>query len=326
METGNRMNADILVSVVIPVYDVENYLKFTLNDVISQTYKNIEIIVIDDGSTDNSGLICDEFEGRDKRISVFHTQNKGLSAARNKGIEVARGQFIYFLDSDDRIHRRTIEILLEIAKSCSADIVQAGTFAFVDDSALPIDADKNLQFIELEKKGMCEAMLNGKIAGATIIQNKLYRRNLFNEINMRFPVGRIHEDVALGYKLYWKANKIIVLDNPLFYYRSKRKGSITHSPFSLARLDALIACEERYIFFENEGEKKLFALALMNWCENTENCIKQLKKSNICGKQEIIHGLEKKLESNYFRMIKLKEVKIKSKLRIGLGFIICKLA
>ena len=125
-----------LVSIIIPVYNVEQYVAYTIEDVCRQTYSNLQIILIDDGSPDKCGEICDQYAKHDNRIEVYHTENRGLSAARNLGIDKAEGKYIYFLDSDDRIHEKCIEILLEIAENQKCDIVQSRTFAFIDDEIL----------------------------------------------------------------------------------------------------------------------------------------------------------------------------------------------
>ena len=308
-----------LVSIVIPVYKTEKYVEFTIKDICRQTYKNIQIILVDDGSPDSAGEICDSFARRDPRIEVVHTDNRGLSAARNLGVDLSRGEYIYFLDSDDRVHPEIIERLYFSAQKWNCDIVQAGTFAFVDDAILPRRLNNSTYHV-YSNIVMCENMLRGTVAGATVIQNKLYSARLFDK-SMRFPEGRIHEDVALSYKLFWKAEKIAVLDAELFYYRSLRQGSIMHSPYTIARLDGLTAAEERFQFFKNLGQEKLYALALLSWCDMANNTIKSLKKSEIQNKIYYIKNIRKDLLGYYKILCKYPKVKLKSKIRVGVNML-----
>ena len=127
---------DVLVTFVVPVYNVEDYVAICLEDICKQTYRKLEIWVIDDGSTDRSGEICDAFAARDDRIQVIHQKNQGLSAARNAGIDRANGEYIYLLDSDDRIHPEAIERMLYIARHNDCQVVQASVFSFIEDAKI----------------------------------------------------------------------------------------------------------------------------------------------------------------------------------------------
>lgn len=313
------MLEDILVTVIVPVYKVEPYVGYTLQDICDQTYKNLQIIVIDDGSPDRCGEICDEYARKDHRIEVVHTENRGLSSARNYGIDHAKGKYLYFLDSDDRIHPECIERLLSIAEREECDIVQAHCISFTDDGVLPklIEDDRISIYSNYE---MCKHLLRNTVAGATIIQNKLYRSELFEGKN-HFPDGRIHEDVALTYHLYWDSARIAVTEAPLFYYRSFRTGSITHAKFNLARLDGLIAAKERYMFFQEIGETQLYAYALLCWCDVAIFAMKSLKKSDIEGKENYLREIGREFRRNYFMLLKEKDVRLKSKLRVTFSFI-----
>ncbi len=131
------MKYNRLVTFIVPVYNVRDYVGAALEDVCRQTYQNLQIIVIDDGSTDGSGELCDQYARKDGRVCVFHQENKGLSAARNIGIEHARGEYIFFLDSDDRIHPQIIEIMVNSAEMSGSSIVQSRVYAFLDDSDIP---------------------------------------------------------------------------------------------------------------------------------------------------------------------------------------------
>ena len=307
--------SDSLVSIIIPVYNVEKYVSYTLEDVCKQTYNNIEIIVVDDGSTDGSGAICDEYAKRNARIFVTHTDNRGLSAARNSGIEMSKGEYIYFLDSDDRVHPELIATLVGEAMTCQCDIVQAGNYAFVDDSLVPRQLE-NLERRIYSGREMCLGMLDGTIKDSTIVQNKLYRRALF-EAGINFPEGRIHEDVATTYRLFWISEKISVINQELFYYRSKRQGSIMHSPFSIARLDSIIAEKERYAFFTGIGDSELAGKSLKALCYTRIWVLGGLVDSGIIEKQRLLEENISGLTKEYKELIRNSYVNIGAKVKIG---------
>lgn len=303
-----------LVSIIIPVYNVEQYVAYTIEDVCRQTYSNLQIILIDDGSPDKCGEICDQYAKHDNRIEVYHTENRGLSAARNLGIDKAEGKYIYFLDSDDRIHEKCIEILLEIAENQKCDIVQSRTFAFIDDEILKFKINNRCYTLYTPNE-MCDNLLTGVIDDATIVQNKLYRADLFSR-GLRFPEGRIHEDVALVYLLIWNSHRIAVTESKMFYYRSKRPGSITHSPFSLARLDSLTAEKERYMFFYNSGETRLYELSLLQWYNTALKMAELLNNSSIDNKYIYINSIKQDIKKNNAKFYKAKNIRVRSKIRI----------
>ena len=202
-----------LVSVVIPVYNVEKYLEECLNTIINQTYSNIEVIVVNDGSTDSSGVIAEKFLTIDSRLTVIHKVNGGLSDARNAGMSIATGKYITFIDSDDYVDYHFVETLTELAEKINADIVQSNNSR--DPSRLGTGSKKysvmhgNEAFVKLMKY---------KTISPTAWA-KLYKLSIFSNNDLKFPVGRLHEDTALLYKLIYHANKIIHLDRTLYYYR-----------------------------------------------------------------------------------------------------------
>lgn len=214
-----------MISVVIPVYNVEDYLPQCLDSVISQSYTNLEIILIDDGSRDSSGKICDEYALQDSRIRVIHQQNQGLSAARNAGIEIATGKYIIFVDSDDYLPGGTIEHLHSTAVAYQADFV-AGTF-------LRLSKDGKLSPNRLRDPIVGVEVYTGRQKMENYIcipkqtnsvWGRLFARELFNEI--RFPVGRLFEDVFVTCKLVHEAQRIALTEVPTYVYR-KRANSIS---------------------------------------------------------------------------------------------------
>ena len=247
-----------LVSVIIPVYNVSRYLPQCLESVLNQTYKELEIIIVNDGSTDDSGLKCEEYAGKDSRIRVFHTEHRGLAASRNLGIDNAKGSFILFVDSDDWIELHTIDTLVRTSVRTGADVVVArNCFEYVGKTVHSKAGKKRKvgQIVDLDENGrqvqvfqgndILTAYVNGEFRD--LAWNKLYRAELFSEI--RFPDGRNYEDVGTT----WRLMKILsetggtaaVWPEELFHFRM-RKGSITHTMTMDNIADCWTSHYERY--------------------------------------------------------------------------------
>lgn len=226
-----------LVSIIIPVYNVQDELNLCLESVISQTYRNIEILVIDDGSTDESASICDFYEKKDSRIKVIHKLNGGLSDARNVGLEYASGEYVYFLDSDDLIKNDTIEVLLSLCEKYDAEIGISWFCPFYSNlelkELLPSSGNRDIQI--MNKKEAIKKMIlpdNYDHSGC----GKLYRKSLWE--NMIFPKGKLYEDLYTTYDIFYKANKIVYVLEPKYLYR-QRVGSIMNSKVGLKHLELL---------------------------------------------------------------------------------------
>lgn len=210
------------VSVIVPVYNVENYLCRCIDSIVTQTLKDIEIILIDDGSTDLSGKICDDYSLHDKRISVIHKTNEGLSSARNIGIETATAPYLMFIDSDDWVEEEYCEKPYIAAKNNNADLV---LFSFRE-----IRSDGT---IVQKETGMREGVISGaeaihfNVSFAHAAWLGLYRKQLFDGI--RYPVGKLYEEVATTHKLIHAAERIYLVNSALYNYRVGRLGSITSS-------------------------------------------------------------------------------------------------
>lgn len=247
--------ADPLVSIVVPVYNVSRYLPQCLESVIHQTYKNIEIIIIDDGSTDSSGLICDQYADADLRIRALHTENHGLAAARNLGIENAHGSFLLFTDSDDWIENNTIEVMAKEALQIGADIVVARKCTeYVGRTihARPV-ADRIKIFTGYD---IMDAFASGKFGN--IAWNKLYHASCFQ--NIRYPGGYNYEDVATTWRILYdlaeKGGKLTFLSDELFHFRV-RKSSITHSKSAKNIIDCWAAYHGKYEALPDYRDKLL---------------------------------------------------------------------
>ena len=219
-----------LVSVIVPVYNVEKYLKRCVESILAQTYKNLEIILIDDGSTDGSGKMCDKWKEKDERVEVYHKQNGGLSDARNYGLDRAKGKYIILIDSDDYVADGYVEKLLKNMLDYKCDIATCGEVLFVN------NISKSKNDIKIEKMASKEAL--EKMLYQSELNNsawgKLYKKELFDGI--RYPYGKIYEDIGTTYRLIMTSDSIIVSDEELYYYR-QRKDAISKADFSRNTLD-----------------------------------------------------------------------------------------
>ena len=213
-----------LVSIIVPIYKVEPYLRRCIDSIVNQTYTNLEIILVDDGSPDDSPRICDEYAARDNRIIVIHQENGGLSDARNAGLKKSKGDYIYFVDSDDWLDKNAIKILYDIIKASASDIV-IGNYITTNESGIFEQEKKNVQ---TEKKSLYSLLKyhqygNPFFTQAVVAWNKLIKRDIAQR--WPFPKGTICEDHYVTYKYYYSAKKIILTNVQTYYYRT-RKGSI----------------------------------------------------------------------------------------------------
>lgn len=232
---------DSLISIIIPVYNVEKYIHECVESVVNQTYKNLEIILVDDGSTDSSGKLCDEFAEKCERIRVIHKTNGGLSSARNAGIEVATGDYLFFLDSDDYITRNAIEVLYSVAIENDADIsigrMERTTLRY--NSACCDNISKSEINLYTSQEALVE-MLYGRNY-STSAGGKLFRRGLFDDLE--FPDGRFSEDLFTIYKTILRTKRVCYVSVLVYCYYYRREGSIVVSKYSKKHLEAIEAVD-----------------------------------------------------------------------------------
>ena len=227
-----------LISVIVPVYGVEAYLNQCIDSILAQTHKNLEIILVDDGSPDRCPTICDEYARKDSRVRVIHKKNGGLSDARNAGLEIATGEYIGFVDSDDWIMSDMFEYLLKGILGYEAEISYCG---FVNVRKDWID----YQAMQMDVVYTTEMALNELFFDrlGNYAWNKLYKAELWKFI--RFPIGRNFEDILTMYKIFEQAARITVLKEPKYYYHI-RQGSIMHDDSFINRWSIYTAIIERY--------------------------------------------------------------------------------
>lgn len=228
-----------LISIIVPLYNTSKYLEKCLNSIKNQTYKNIEIIIVDDGSTDSSLQLAKKIALEDKRMKVYHKKNGGLSSARNYGIQNAQGKYISFVDSDDYIASNMIEILYKNLIRNSADISICGWYLDSNRGIRPCDfKTKCVTLNNIEATNM---LLN-HVSFDNFACNKLFLKDLFNEI--LFPEGKILEDLLTIYKLIYNSKKIVVDSTPLYYY-VLHENSITSNLYKQIDVGAFQAFQKR---------------------------------------------------------------------------------
>lgn len=233
------------ISIIVPVYKVEPYINKCIDSILNQTFTDFELILVDDGSPDNCGNICDEYALKDKRVVVIHQENGGLSSARNKGIDVSKGEYIGFVDGDDIISENMYEVLYNICIVNCADISSCSYKKFEHDYEVLNSKKIETEKIEVKtyiKNNIIEAYYRGELNSVSSC-NKLYKKIIFNDI--LFPVGRIYEDVSTTYKLFLTINKLVETNEKLYFYRF-RQGSITNSSFNDKRFDIIPLYNEQY--------------------------------------------------------------------------------
>ena len=222
------VDKNILVSIIVPVYNVEDYIDQCIERIVDQTYSNLEIILIDDGSTDDSGKIIDNWAKKDSRITVVHQENAGLSAARNIGIVNSHGKWLSFIDSDDYVSPKYIEVMLSAANTTKAQLV-ISNYSEVDETTNAIGNIKHnpVGIYNVRKFWTLFYSKKSNIVPLVVSWNKLYMRDIFN--NIKFKPNIINEDEEIIYSIIKNAKKIAIISNSLYYYRINRDGSIMNN-------------------------------------------------------------------------------------------------
>ncbi len=228
-----------LISIIVPVYNVEKYLKKCVDSIVNQTYKNLEIILVDDGATDNSGKICDELVELDNRIKVYHKKNGGLSDARNYGVERATGDYIGFVDSDDYIDAEMYEKLYEAIKKENVDVAECN-LKIVYPEKTDLFTDQKYYQICNKQEYLEEYLKIEKIFGSACV--RLTKADIAKKL--KFPVGKLYEDTYYAYDLIGIVDKYVIVDNPYYNYLM-RENSITNAKFN-PRIFDLIEIVEKF--------------------------------------------------------------------------------
>lgn len=296
------------ISVIIPIYNVEDYLPQCLDSVLEQTHQNLEIILVNDGSTDSCGEICDGYANKDSRIKVIHKENGGLSDARNAGIKIANGEFIAFIDSDDWISPNFCEILLKTALQNKAEIVECGFAKFENDNEINLEksSEKSEKFVYNTEEAV-ELLMKETLKQMAC--NKLFKRDIIK--NIFFEKNRKHEDEFWTYQIFGNANQIVKINKVLYFYR-QHSQSIMGINYSISRLDGLLALEKR-IHFMAEKFPDSKDLALKIFCFASMYHYQKIAKNPEIDfdekhRKEILKNVKNYLPANSYKNWSIKEI------------------
>ncbi len=268
------------ISVIVPVYKVEQYLRRCVDSVLAQTLEDFELILVDDGSPDHSGEICEEYAAKDSRVRVIHKKNGGLSDARNAGIDVAKGDWLFFCDSDDVIHKDCLRILLCSLERAQAQIAVGAFQRFSGD--MPTENYTtvwNETYTTVSSEQAMAMMFDPWAHTHNTVSAccKLFPRAMFDDV--RFPVGRLFEDEFTVHKLYAKASKVALAEITLYFYYSNDE-SITGKLTLEQWIDEYDARYERMIFFEEHGFEKLYEQSLTEYLRWAQWDLIKCRKGN----------------------------------------------
>ncbi len=247
-------NNQELISVIIPVYNVESYLRRCVKSVQAQVYNNLEIILVDDGSKDSSGQICDELAAEDSRIKVIHQENAGLACARNSGLRIYTGEYVCFIDSDDYILPNYIDYMHSLCIGTGCKMAFCESFSTSEDT-YDIAIDRSLSPVVYDSRDLLDQFYGDMHCVITVAWNKLIHRSVVGDTI--FEPGVIHEDEATTFKYIYNARKVVYTANPLYCYYT-RPESITGVGYSAKNLDILIGYERRMSFYKEKGELALY--------------------------------------------------------------------
>lgn len=308
------MNDRVEISIVLPVYNVIDYLDECIKSILRQSNINFELIVVDDGSTDGSQILCDKYSESDSRIKVIHQKNVGLSAARNTGLNHAKGKYITFIDSDDFVGEKYIEILYRTIIESHADISMCDYKEVAQDTKIGdviFQAQNQIERVYYTGKEAIAEVYKNPFHGMEFVSwAKMYRMELFKSNEILFPEGKLHEDAFTTYKLFYASNKIAVVNAPLYFYRI-RSGSIMTSEFTEKRLDMLQATREEYLFFKENCDFGLMYLAFVDYLHKVKSVLKMIFASEgdnrkitrrVC--RELDHDIEECKKNINIPMIK----------------------
>lgn len=287
------------ISIIVPVYNVESYLHRCLESIINQSFKDIEIILVNDGSTDKSPLICEEYLNKDCRVKLINKKNGGLSSARNAGMKVATGKYIGFVDSDDWIEYDMYEHLYHLIIDTDSDVADIQSIS----TSKPINIKKRKEEI-LTYEGK-EILLNYLKVGQYSVWRKLYNKKVLE--NIEFPEGKINEDIATNFKILKKACKI-VKSNQVKYYYFNNTNSISTGGFKHKDLDLLDACNELVELAKQENYKNIEELAKVKLARSYFSLLSKIAiygiKDETINKCDTVNFFSMKVKESYLFLIK----------------------
>ncbi|MGH0429621.1 glycosyltransferase family 2 protein [Bacillus hominis] len=243
------------ISIIVPVYKVEQYIHKCIDSILMQTFEDFELILVDDGSPDTCGEICDRYADKDIRIKVIHKENGGVSSARNAGLEIAKGDYIGFVDSDDWIEPDMYELLYGMCAEHRCDVAICSSQIYYSNK---IVISSNHPFIIHDRNTAMKTMLEGKLYDE-VVWTKLFKRNLLEDI--KFPVGMSYEDTAFTYKVIHKCKKVCFIGEPKYHY-IKRDNSMMDRAVKEVKIDSVLIYDEMCKFMERYY-KELYSLVIL---------------------------------------------------------------
>ena len=284
------------ISIIVPVYKAEQFLHKCIDSLLNQTFSDFELILVDDGSPDNCGILCEEFAEKDNRVHVIHQKNGGLSAARNAGIDWAfansDSQWLTFVDSDDWLHPQTLEVLLKAAEDGNANVSVCG-YHETNGENPAVDSEKMHFAVWSPKDFYLQQTKN-----FTVAWGKLYRKACFEII--RYPAGKIHEDEFVTYRLLFAEKHLAVVEAPLYAYFVNPTG-ITRKPWNPKRLHAWEAYEQQLLFFESLGDADL---KRRNFREYIDNAFATLQTAEASPNRQELKPIIRKMERHLRKLIR----------------------
>ena len=328
MEDSYSNLIEVTVSIIVPVYNVEEYLYECIDSILNQTYKNFELILIDDGSKDKSGVICEEYAHNNENITVIHQENQGQAAARNHGVEMAKADWIMFVDSDDVIHPDLLQFLHKAATESNSGMAVTER---VKAKTIPDDFFQQYTFKCKEEKTIPEKLEE------FYDNNQFYYWAPFPSIikksviqRVPFPEGRIYEDNAVGCQLLYYANSLAVVPYCMYYYRENPSGTM-NQPLTEKKLDYLWALEEQIKFYEELHYEKMCkkitsellgsTLFYYNQCEKENNkelgvIVKKKLARFLSQYKKYIKDTDKSIERKTDRILKPRIYRVKKLLKV----------
>lgn len=271
------------ISVIVPVYRVEAYLDRCVQSILDQTYTDFELILVDDGSPDNCGAMCDTWAQKDSRIQVIHKENGGLSDARNVGFEASTGEWITFIDSDDYVHSNMLEALYNAVKEYNVKVSICG---YAHTSGEPLEAMDFTAKVWKPKDFYLQHNVN-----ATVAWGKLYHRSTV----LLYPKGKLHEDEYTTYKILFACEQIAFIASPLYSYFLNQQ-SITKQKWSPKRMDAWDALEQQVVFFIANSDLENARMRISAWWANIKRQMEQIQQDYVgCKKRRYLHCCRRRL-------------------------------
>lgn len=288
MREKTRQGQGPLVTVIVPVYKVEPYLEQCVDSIRSQTYQNLEIILVDDGSPDNCPILCDDCAAQDPRIVVIHKENGGLSSARNAALDVMKGEYVTFIDSDDFVAPELVERLVALAEKYQCDMVRSKDYVVRERAVCPIPRRAEVIELRMGRELLQDFYTPGLDWSISVMQD-LYRAELFS--GLRFPEGMIYEDTALWFPLLWRCGRV-VRTNQRYYYYYFSPNSIMRSAFSRKNLDSLKVFQMQEAFCREHGLTELGGRVKVEHYRQLIRLIYEVRRTDWPDKEQLIQDLD----------------------------------